>query len=73
MILDLLICWYSLGLFACGVNFAVGDIEGPRLPFWMCLLFPHAAILTLMIVSVAHVCRRLPALDTSKQYLWRKP
>ena len=73
---DLLICWYALGWTACGFDFATRDAG--RYGYLICfaggpVIGLFAAVLLFGYGLFRIVKAASPSLDTSKQYLWRRP
>jgi hypothetical protein len=73
MTASLLLCWYSLGFVACGLNFTLFD-KNMRDPIFLCLTIPPVMIAFMVgFHLVCAIARYIPRIDQSKQYLWRKP
>jgi hypothetical protein len=72
---SLLLCWYSLGWVACGVDFMLAAPEKRASVFSHLITGPIRLIFLLFIVGILVLINfvRHPRIDQSKQYLWRKP
>jgi hypothetical protein len=69
---SLLLCWYSLGFVACGLNFALLN-KYMRVPIAMCFMIPPSFLIIIVCLAGMSAIERVTSrIDPSKQYLWRR-